>query len=231
MRLVPGNRIILLSMTTLALLIVVVLSLSGSGIQTGTIPACDAAHRGLVWNVEASSGFADRLTVCLKRADNTYGWAYANKLSPSWLIPDSIRVVSTFTTNSTTFVPISGLSFTVPKNTPVDFPLSCYLSCSASAPSTMYIGFVVTPNPPSNFQLFGWMFTNSVAVGDVNITTTTPTVLISDHHTAGAMCSSLIHGMLELPGYASDTTISVVLKSSSASAVDTVFRGSYCDIS
>jgi hypothetical protein len=41
---------------------------------SGAQPTCDAAHRGLTWNVEGGAGVADILQVCQKTVADTYLW-------------------------------------------------------------------------------------------------------------------------------------------------------------
>jgi hypothetical protein len=46
------------------------LKLSTSGSQ----PTCDAAHRGMFWNIEGGTGVADILQICQKDASDNYVW-------------------------------------------------------------------------------------------------------------------------------------------------------------
>lgn len=41
---------------------------------TGSQPACDAAHRGLMWNIDSGTGVADLFQVCQKTVLDTYAW-------------------------------------------------------------------------------------------------------------------------------------------------------------
>lgn len=50
---------------------------SAGGIQvmtSGAQPTCDAAHRGLMWNIEGGAGVADIFQICQKNAANAYVW-------------------------------------------------------------------------------------------------------------------------------------------------------------
>jgi len=48
---------------------------NAEGIQSGAQPACTAAVRGLVWNVEGAAGVADSSQICQKTAGDTYAWS------------------------------------------------------------------------------------------------------------------------------------------------------------
>jgi hypothetical protein len=41
---------------------------------SGSQPTCDAAHRGLLWNIEGGTGVADILQICQKNAADVYVW-------------------------------------------------------------------------------------------------------------------------------------------------------------
>jgi len=41
---------------------------------SGAQPACDSAHRGLMWNIEGGVGVADILQICQKNAADVYVW-------------------------------------------------------------------------------------------------------------------------------------------------------------
>jgi hypothetical protein len=50
---------------------------SEGGVQlstSGSQPTCDAAHRGMFWNIEGGAGVADILQICQKTVLDTYTW-------------------------------------------------------------------------------------------------------------------------------------------------------------
>lgn len=152
-------------------------------------------------------------------------------------IPSVVFVPGDFTTSGvgTALEAITGLTWTMPANTPINLPFYCSLIYHQNtATATINFGTQNATTAPTNYAATGVMYSSLTALASagqvVGNTATTAVAVVSG--TPGAITTDkdvFLSGLIEQPsGAASVFTIRV----STATAADTVTvkRGSYCKV-
>lgn len=147
-------------------------------------------------------------------------------------VPTIAFAAANFTTAaSTALQTITGLTFALPANTVLKVPFSCRLTYSmATAAVPMSFGFQTTALTPTNFQGMGQMETalTTVAYGDALVTNTTATTIVTGTPSViTTIWNAYLDGFVENPSGVT-TTINVMVATSNAGDLVTVYRDSWC---
>lgn len=187
--------------------------------------------------ISFSAGAADGAgTATIKRTAND-----TLVLGPQSLAPSKNFVPSDTSTNSTSFVSVTGLTWNtnlaVGSTPSATQHFDCYGQYSiATAVVAVDFGIQITNNAPTNVMATGLQWTNVGAVTPVAgvvtaLNTTTATSITSA--TPAAINTNYpfeLHGFIEHPGNAAQAVTQIMFKTAAGADSVTVKRGSYCTV-
>lgn len=147
-------------------------------------------------------------------------------------VPQIYFTTGNFTTAANTSLQtITGLTIPLPLNTVLNVPFSCKLTYSmATAAVAMSFGLQTDTLTPTNFQGMGQMETalTTTAYGDAKVTNTTATAIVTGTPSAiTTIWNAYVDGFVENPSGAA-TNINVMVATSNAGDLVTVYRDSWC---
>lgn len=135
------------------------------------------------------------------------------------------------TAANTSLQTITGLTIPLPANTVLKMPFSCKLTYSiATAAVAISFGLQTSALTPTNFQGVGHMETalTTTAYGDAKVTNTTATAIVTGTPSAiTTIWNAYIDGFIENPSGAT-TNINVMVATSNAADLVTVYQDSWC---
>lgn len=187
--------------------------------------------------ISFSAGAADGAgTATIKRVSND-----TLVLGPQSLAPSKNFVPSDTSTNSTSFVSVTGLTWNtnlaIGSTPSATQHFDCYGQYSiATAVVAVDFGIQITNNAPTNAMVTGMQWTNTGAVAPVAgvvtaLNTTTATSVTSA--TPNAINTNYpfeLHGFIEHPGNAAQAVTQIMFKTAAGADSVTVKRGSYCTV-
>jgi hypothetical protein len=150
-------------------------------------------------------------------------------------IPFSVYLDQNFTTTSASLVAITGstnnLSWTMPANIGINFPVSCYLTFQTTgAGASVALGVQDVTVAPTNAVFTGSLQISNASIpqGTATFTSTTATQVVGITAGTGATkWTGELHGFIEQPSNASTSVVNIMADISGGQTL-TIFRDSYC---
>lgn len=197
-------------------------------IGTGQLAIVTAANGTTGVGVDAATAS----TLKVKTADHTAYGTVDSGLYSNYGVPQIYYTTGNFTTAANTNLQtITGLTIPLPATTVIKMPFTCKLTYSiATAAVAMSFGLQTDTLTPTNFQGMGQMETalTTTAYGDAKVTNTTSTTIITGTPSAiTTIWNAYLDGFIENPSGAA-TNINVMVATSNAADLVTVYRDSWC---